>query len=289
MMPQHSSLQKARLLLLHMVPAHQLTVLIQGLSWASVLVGILDWHEGLAILGGNFAALITLVLCPRCQLLGPNHTRLSVRDAARGAIALTFDDGPDPVVTPQVLDILDRYGARASFFCVGKAAAAYPQIVRDIAQRGHRVENHSYAHGATFAALSTPALTAEIQNAQTALSNAGVPLPRYFRAPMGFRSPLLANVLRRLGMKHVAWTRRGYDRILRDPHQVCRRLTTGLTAGDILLLHDKSGQDGATPVVLTALPLVLDYVAANGLQAIALPPDLGETAALCEQQSHIHG
>lgn len=272
-----------------MVPAHQLTLLIQGLTWACVLLGLLNWHEGIAILIGNFAGLITLVLCPRCQLLGPNHTRLPAKEAASGAIALTFDDGPDPIITPKVLDILEQYGAHASFFCIGKAAAEHPQLVKDIVQRGHSVENHSYAHGATFAALSTSSLYSDIQSAQKTLSKAGIPSPRYFRAPMGFRSPLLADVLRRLGMTHVAWTRRGYDRILSNPHQVCRRLTSGLTAGDILLLHDKGRDDGTPPVVLTALPLLLNYLSENGFHAIALPSDLAETPALSEHQPHIQG
>lgn len=270
------------------VPAHQISLLIQSVTWVSVYLGALNWHEGLAVLGANFAILIALVMCPRCQLLGPNHTRLPPKDAMWGAIALTFDDGPDPIVTPQVLDILEQHGARASFFCIGRQAARYPHLIREILRRGHSVENHSYHHASSFATFNTKALYADIQKAQCTLTDAGDQRPRYFRAPMGFRSPLLADALRNLDLTHVAWTRRGYDRILRDPHKVLKRLITNLAAGDILLLHDTTSRKDTPPVVLKVLPLLLEYLTENGLQAIALPPTLDESRTTTAQQTHLH-
>jgi peptidoglycan/xylan/chitin deacetylase (PgdA/CDA1 family) len=88
-----------------------------------------------------------------------------------GQVALTFDDGPDADVTPKVLDILDRYGAKASFFCVGEKAAAHPNIIRDIVRRGHSVENHSMRHAKLFAFFGVTALRTDIGMTQSLLSN----------------------------------------------------------------------------------------------------------------------
>ncbi|AOV18565.1 hypothetical protein BJI67_10325 [Acidihalobacter aeolianus] len=256
---------------MRLVAAHRVTLAIQVCAWGAVLLHELHWQDGLLLLGFNLAGLFALVLCPRCRLLGPNLVRLAEGDAASGAVALTFDDGPDPTVTPQVLDILDRYGARASFFCIGERAARHPELIREILHRGHTVENHSQRHAVGFAAFSSRALQADVLAAQQVLQTTGA-TPRYFRAPMGFRSPLLAEVLRRADLTHVAWTRRGYDRVLRDPLRIYAALTQGLAPGDILLLHDYAGLDSRPATVLEVLPRLLDYLSQQELHAVALPP-----------------
>ncbi|AOU97453.1 hypothetical protein BI364_05205 [Acidihalobacter yilgarnensis] len=271
-----------------MVAAHQITLCVQTLNGLAVWLGVIDWREGLSILSLNLLIMFALVLCPRCRLLGPNFARLPNEDAAQGAVALTFDDGPDPTVTPLILDILERYDAHASFFCVGQKAARHPELIREILRRGHSVENHSDRHAPAFAAFGAGALLGDILAAQRVLSETGGQIPRYFRAPMGFRSPLLAGVLRRLDLTHVAWTRRGYDRILRDPHRVYQRLIQGLTPGDILLLHDtRSGKD-TPPLALEVLPLLLDHLATQGLRAIALPPNMGIPHATANREPSLH-
>lgn len=272
----------------HLVAAHRIFLALQSANWGAVALGLLSWREGGIVLILNLLAMIGLVLCPRCRLLGPNVAQLPAEAAATGAVALTFDDGPDPAVTPHVLDILDRYGARASFFCVGERALRHPELIHEILRRGHTIENHSHRHAAGFAGFGAAALLADILAAQQALSDIGGRAPRYFRAPMGFRSPLLAEALRRLDLTHVAWTRRGYDRLLRDPRRIVRRLTRNLAVGDILLLHDSDGRIGGAPVVLEALPLLLEQLAAQGLHAIALPDGLAEAAAEPIQQPHWH-
>jgi Polysaccharide deacetylase len=107
-------------------------------------------------------------MCPRSPILGPNLRRLPQSCVSSGEIALTFDDGPDPIVTVRVLDLLDRYGAKASFFCVGSKAASYPEIVQEIVRRGHSVENHSQRHPAAFAAYGIGRLRRETEAARFA-------------------------------------------------------------------------------------------------------------------------
>ena len=202
---------------------------------AITLIGLPAWWPWvLGALAANQAVLIAAVLWPRGRLLGSNVTRLPGAAAARGEICLTFDDGPDPQITPQVLDMLDRYNAKASFFCIGEKAAAYPDIVEAIVRRGHSVENHTLRHPLTFAFFGMAALRREIAAAQGALAGAAGRTPLFFRAPAGFRSPLLDPVLAALDLRYVSWTRRGYDAVSRNPVKVLQKLTRGLGAGDVL-------------------------------------------------------
>jgi len=226
----------------------------------------------LAVVAANQTILTGLTVWPRSTLLGPNHTRLPDKAAARGEIALTFDDGPDPEITPQVLEMLERHGAHATFFCIAERAARHPDLVREIARRGHAVENHSHGHRATFALQGLGALRREIEAAQTTLADLAGRPPRFFRPPAGVHSPLLDPVLHALGLKLVSWTRRGFDTQRRDPGDVARRLTQGLAAGDILLLHDGgcARTDAGEPVALAVLPRVLDTARAQGLRSVTL-------------------
>lgn len=231
------------------------------------------WPWVLGGLAANHLVLAGAALWPRGRLLGPNLVRLPAAAAARREISLNFDDGPDPEITPRVLDLLDRYGARASFFCIGRKAEAHPEIVREIARRGHSVENHSHHHRHTFAFHGFGGLRRQVEAAQAALARAAGQAPRFFRAPAGFRSPLLDPVIARCGLRYVSWTRRGFDTVRRDPDAVLRRLTRRLCAGDILLLHDGASARTGTgePVVLAVLPALLARLEREGLRSVSLP------------------
>src|SRR5712664_3205888 len=222
------------------------------------------WPWALGLLGANHLALFCAGLWPRGRLLGPNLVRLPASAARRREISLTFDDGPDPEVTPQVLELLDRYQAKASFFCIGEKAAARPELVKEIARRGHSVENHSYHHHHAFAFFGISRLRREVDAAQATVALITGRSPAFFRAPAGFRSPLLDPVLASRGLRYVSWTRRGFDAVNGNSTRILRGLTRGLAAGDVLLMHDR------VPVVLSVLPALLEQVSAQGLKAVSL-------------------
>lgn len=213
---------------------------------------------------------------PRSRLLGPNIVRLPKPAVNRGEIALTFDDGPDPLVTPMLLDVLDRYSARASFFCIGERAAAHPDLIRETARRGHSVENHSYTHSNGFALYPLAWLAEELRCAQDTIAGITGRAPEFFRPPMGLRSPLLDPVLSRLELRHVSWTRRGHDAVNGNPAAALRRLTRSLAAGDVLVLHDGNcaRAENDRPVVLEMLPALLERVASCGLRSVSLSESL---------------
>ena len=237
---------------------------------AAVAPGLWPWALG--AVAANQAAILAGVLLPRSRLLGANWTRLPERAAGRGDIAITLDDGPDAEVTPRVLELLARHGAAASFFLIGERAARHPRLVRDIVAAGHHVENHTQHHRHNFALLGPGRCAREVAAAQDTLAALAGSAPRFFRAPAGFRSPFLDRALARLGLQRVSWTRRGFDTRARDAAAVSARLTRGLAAGDILLLHDGHAARTAAggPVVLEALPRVLQAARAAGLRPVTL-------------------
>lgn len=232
---------------------------------------IWQWTLG-AVIVNHLLILATVVMWPGSRLLGPNMIRLPAAAALRGEVALTFDDGPDSIVTPQVLDLLDQYGAKASFFCIANKVIAHPELAREIIRRGHSVENHTNSHPHAFAFFGPSALQHEIDSAQTAIYATTGVAPVFFRAPMGFRNPFLAPVVERAGLRYTNWTRRGYDTFAKSAEPVLQRLQRDLAAGDILLLHDgRSIQPhGESPVILEVLPRLLKHLQTLNLKSVSL-------------------
>ncbi|KLU21163.1 polysaccharide deacetylase [Caballeronia mineralivorans PML1(12)] len=227
------------------------------------------WLAGTAL---NHATVTVAGLWPRSTLLGPNWTRLPAIPRNANAIALTLDDGPDPVVTPQVLDLLDAYEVRATFFLIGERARRYPALTREIVARGHSVENHSQKHVHTFSVTGMGALSREIDAAQRTLTELTGERPAFFRAPAGLRNVLLEPVLQKFDLRLAAWTRRGFDTRERDPEVVAQRLLRDLAPRDILLLHDGDAAttDDGQPVLLSVLPRVIGAAKKQGLHFVTL-------------------
>jgi peptidoglycan/xylan/chitin deacetylase (PgdA/CDA1 family) len=230
------------------------------------------WPWTAAIVFANHMILTVAGLIPRSTLLGPNITRLPTDAAQRGKVAITIDDGPDPEVTPKVLDILDRYQARATFFCIGKLAAQHPDLCREIVRRGHRIENHSMSHNWYFSLLDPWRIHREVREAQDILSAITGQAPRFFRATAGLRNPELEPVLAHCGLRLCSWSKRGFDTQVRDADAVFNSLTRDLRGGDILLLHDGSAARTVTgqPVILDVLPRLLDNLARANLRSVTL-------------------
>ena len=245
---------------------------IHAAALAALVASPQSWSLVLTAIVGNHLAIGAAGMFPRCGWLGPNITRVPAARSNGSLVGLTFDDGPDPAVTPAVLELLRAARAQATFFCIGQRAATYPDLVAAIRAQGHGVENHSYSHPNGFALRASRGLRREILSAQEAIGQAGGGQPRFFRAPAGFQNPWLAGALASAGLSLVSWTRRGFDTVTRDGARVAARLARGMGPGDILLLHDGSSarDTSGRPVVLEALPRVLDAMSRQGLRSVAL-------------------
>jgi peptidoglycan/xylan/chitin deacetylase (PgdA/CDA1 family) len=230
------------------------------------------WPWALGAVAANHALLTAAGLWPRSTWLGSNMRRLPNAAAQRGEIAITLD-GPDPIVTPAVLDLLDAHRARATFFCIAAQAALHPQLCREIVARGHSVQNHTHRHSHAFSFSGPRAFAREVALAQDTLTQITGQRPAFFRAPAGFRNAFLAPVLHENGLQLVSWTRRGFDTVNGNPAAVLERLTRGLRAADILLLHDRGSgtSPSGQPVVLEVLPQLLRQVEQAALRAVTLP------------------
>ena len=226
----------------------------------------------LAALVLNHGLIAFAGLWPRSDWLGPNWTRLPAAAADRREIALTIDDGPDPVVTPLVLDLLDRHAARATFFCVGEKAERHPELCREMVRRGHAVENHSQHHRHYFSVTGPRSMLRELQAAQDTLARASGERPLFFREPAGLRNPFLDPVLVKLGLRLASWSVRGFDTRTGDAARVLHRLQARLRPGAIVLLHDGNAArtPQGVPVILEVLPALLESIKAAGLRTVTL-------------------
>jgi peptidoglycan/xylan/chitin deacetylase (PgdA/CDA1 family) len=230
------------------------------------------WPWTLGAVIADQLLLTGLGLWPRSSGLGANLTRLPAAAAARGEVAITIDDGPDPEVTPRVLAILAEHRARVTFFCIGERATRFPDCVRDCAAAGHAIENHSYSHGHNFSLLGPGRIARDIARAQQVLGQLSGTAPRFFRAPAGLRNPLLDPALQRQGLLLASWTRRGFDTVSTDAATVLARLTRNLRPGDILLLHDGHAavSPAGTPLVLEVLPRLIEAIRQRSLHPVTL-------------------
>jgi len=254
---------------------------------ALVLVRPPLWPWALSAVLADHLLLTAAGLWPRSHLLGPNWTHLPAA-APRGAlgttvasatpaplagpIAITIDDGPDPEVTPRVLELLAAHAVRATFFCIGERVARHPDLARAIVAHGHEIGNHTYRHLMRFSLLGPRAIAAEIARAQEVIATATGTAARFFRAPAGLRNPFLEPILARANLQLVSWTRRGFDTVTGSTTRVLGSLTRHLQPRDILLLHDghAARTSSGTPVILEVLPRLLTAVSAAGLTPVTL-------------------
>jgi len=204
---------------------------------------------------------------PSSQLFGRTLTRTS----SPAAIALTFDDGPNPAVTPLLLDTLERHRVRATFFLIGRWVRACNSIAADIAAHGHTIGNHTDTHPNTIW-LPTRDIVEELRRCQDAVAKAGAPAPALTRPPWGFRGPQFNAAVERSGLKRVVmWSLMGRDWSPRGKRRLIERLRR-VRGGDIIVLHDG---DHAAPgadrrETVRALEHWLPRWRDAGLQCVAL-------------------
>ncbi|GAA5188227.1 polysaccharide deacetylase family protein [Rugosimonospora acidiphila] len=224
-----------------------------------------------ARVGAAIGALVVAHAAPSVLAIPRVRARLSARVTGvgdGGRIALTFDDGPNPVSTPRFLEALDESGVKATFFMLGCMAARAPALSRAIVEAGHEVALHGWSHRILM--LRGPAATyADLARARSLIADLTGQEPRFFRPPHGlFSTPALVAAAR-LELTPVLWTCWGRDwKPQATPESILAKLRPGLNGGATILLHDADGDQApcAWRSTLRALPWVLEECARRGLR-----------------------
>lgn len=224
-----------------------------------------------SIYGAGTLIMLYLLFHPRNQWLVTNRSRVE----GERSVALTFDDGPDPVDTPKLLDLLREKNVKATFFVVGNRADQHPEVVRRAWAEGHLIANHTWSHRNLFCFLTPSRLRAEIERGTESVRRICGFRPRLFRSPVGLRHPLLRPYLKAAGLEYVSWTIRTRDTLARNSGVLAQRILKQAASGDIILLHDRL--PGGTQVMREALPQVIDELRQRGFQ-FALAGPRGDAA-----------
>ena len=251
----------------------------RSLFWVSTLA-LVSAAAVLAVLGARGLALIALagyvavlvagVMISQLAMFAPVVLRL---DGARQEIALTFDDGPGPTSTREVLATLARFEAHATFFVLGEKVRAAPDVLREIANSGHEIGIHGDTHDRLFSLRHPDRIAADLERAQDAVAAVIGKRPSLFRPPLGHVSPRTASAAKRLGLTLVGWTVRGRDGLAgATAEAVQRRVTAGLHPGAIILLHDAAERGDRTPAGVAALPGILAEASRRGLRCVPISP-----------------
>lgn len=156
-------------------------------------------------------------------------------------VAITFDDGPVEN-TLKILEILDKYKVKASFFCIGKNIEANPEIFKLLLKKGHFVGNHTYTHTRKMGFLSTHKLIEELQSCDEIMQRIGGVTPLTFRPPFGIINPKTRRALNATGHQVIGWNLRSYDAIISSEEWIIKRIVRKIKPGDMILLHDNSEQ-----------------------------------------------
>jgi peptidoglycan/xylan/chitin deacetylase (PgdA/CDA1 family) len=190
----------------------------------------------LAPLFVSHVLLLYATLVPNCQWWGPVVRSFQT---TQSDVWITIDDGPSPDHTVKILDLLDRFDARATFFVVGKRAEEYPHLITEILSRGHAIANHTYTHpSGMFWAAGPVTIAEEIDHCAEWLRSAPDRQARLFRAPAGMRNLFVHPELARRGLALIGWTVRGLDTVQREPSLVAERILRRAKPGAIILLHE---------------------------------------------------
>jgi peptidoglycan/xylan/chitin deacetylase (PgdA/CDA1 family) len=248
-------------------------------SWAVMIAVFVhfdhDWPVLLVWLGLLLLTMAWGVASPGRDILGPTRSRA---DGRRRAVALTFDDGPDPETTRAIAAMLDEAGAKGTFFCIGARAERHPEVLAELVAAGHQVGLHGFAHD-WKAIVYEPWFLRDLFAADRAVADAIGAHPRWYRPPFGLIAPPVMNIRQEWDLQVAGWSVRAMDGRIDDVEQITRTVLTA-EPGDVVLVHDAPplGDPSRRPPMLAALPGILAGLQAKGLELVTMAELFGERA-----------
>lgn len=178
-------------------------------------------------------------------------------------ISITFDDGPTPE-TEEVLALLKKYNAKATFFCIGRQAEQHPEILKKTIADGHTIGNHTYSHPAYFGFFGTKRIIEELEHTDNLLKKYLGGKPLMFRPPYGVTTPKMAKAVKKTGHNVIGWNVRSLDGVLNDEDIIFHRIESRLAPGSIILLHDTSQKS------INVLERLLVFLQQNNYQSVTV-------------------
>ncbi len=222
----------------------------------------LPW-KGIFFIIISLLFLVYLVSCSANICSQAYIKTLCKADTNQKKIAITFDDGPDPKITPQVLSILDKYNAKATFFCIGNHIEKNIELLKEIDKKGHLIGNHTWSHNRWFDLFSSKKMQADIEKTNGLIFETINKKAKLFRPPYGVTNPALKRALKKLDFQTVGWSIRSFDTV-KSTEKTLKRIKKGLTTGDIILFHDNREH------IVDILDSFLEYAKSENYEIVAL-------------------
>lgn len=164
----------------------------------------------------------------------------SNKTTEKNEIALTFDDGPHPEFTPKVLEVLKQHNAKATFFCIGQHIEKHPELFKRIIAEGHSVGNHTYSHSKSFGFFGTEKVIEELNWTIDIVQQLTGKQMNLYRPAFGVTNPMIEKAVKQLNVISIGWNVRSLDTTKRDETVILDRITSKISKGDVVLLHDTS-------------------------------------------------
>lgn len=183
---------------------------------------------------------------------------VNAADTNEKVVALSFDDGPLPQYTPQILDILLQYEVPAAFFCIGKNISSNSALLERIHEEGHVIGNHTYTHDHWFDMFSAGRMLKELEQTDAAVKSATGLQPQLFRPPYGVTNPNLRKAVLKGNYIPVGWNIRSLDTTIREKDKLFDRISSRLKPGAVILLHD------TCQITVDLLPILIRYIRTEG-------------------------
>lgn len=198
---------------------------------------------------------------------------ISNADITEKKISISFDDGfTDPENTNAILELLDHFKIKATFFCIGKNLTNNSQLelLKKADEQGHIIGNHSYSHHFLYDFFSSAAIKKDTIKADKLIYNNIGKSPRFYRPPYGITTPMIARAFKRLPHQMIGWSLRSLDTVIKQPDKLLERVQKKLKPGDILLFHDH------TPYMSDFLPLFMEHILKEGYQVVPIDELIGQ-------------
>lgn len=186
------------------------------------------------------------------------------KNGTKNHIAITFDDGPNPQFTPQVLALLKQHDAKATFFCIGKHIETHPELFKQIITEEHTIGNHTYSHANNFGFFKTQKVQAELQQTNSIIKKISGLNPKLYRPAFGVTNPRIARAVTNLNVTTIGWNKRSLDTTNLSEFQILKRATKNIKTGDVILLHDTSEKS------VRVLEQLLLFLQDNNFQSVTV-------------------